>query len=807
MRSILRIVLLSLILSAAASVRGAPANDNFTNSVQITDTNFTYSGNFTDATLEPGEPCPYATNTVWMSWAAPADGYADVRMASASLPQYWAVFTGGSVDHLQPVTVVPINPSSRFLVSQGTVYYFQFSGGADNFAFSFQFQPFPPCLNDNFTNATIVRGNLVGFGPDWTVGATMELGEPAHMGPVPQKSIWWQWQAPQWAHTWVNPSSSLTTNYVIAVYTGSSVEMLSLVKKATNSVFYFPSVGGQIYYIAAAVPTNTAADISIYLQLDSPDYSTHLVPANILQEPSWEGTAVLDAQYWQWSGPLNGYVNDQGGADGTTWPELNPGTQIWQNVPTVPGHKYAIKFAFAAPSAQVQVLWEGNPIGVSTIPDAEGGFWHWDSYLALATNTTSELRFNNLGPNVSMDAFSVVDASAPPAIVTQPGSVSSVPGGTAGFVVGATGTEPLIYQWYLNNMLMPGQTNNLLLLTSLSTNDTGNYQVSITNNFGAVTSAVASLQVGDATTATILSQPCGGTIPLGGYFNLTVVASGSPPLSYQWFVGGDAIADATNKNLTFASVQLGDAGVYTVRVRNNSSTVWSLPATLNVTTSELGGGTIDFRNRMIAGVSNGVAPIFDVDGLSPLSGSNYVAQLFGGASLAALRAVGEPSAFQDAFNAGYFVPQTNTLADVPPGSNAVVQIRAWDAAFGSSYEEARQMGGRVGKSDLLQVTAGGGVMPPGSLSGLQSFSLQAGLPYFQVAVIQFVGRQPPNTLVWSLQGQAGNLYVIEKSDNYHKGSIWRPHTVVTNVTGTVTFTDTAGIGSTNFTFYRARMLD
>ena len=140
-----------------------------------------------------------------------------------------------------------------------------------------------------------------------------------------------------------------------------------------------------------------------------------------------------------------------------------------------------------------------------------------------------------------------------------------------------------------------------------------------------------------------------------------------------------------------------------------------------------------------------------------------------------------------------------------PGSNAVVQVCAWDAACGTSYEQARATGGRFGKSSILQVTVGGGGQPPRRLQGLQSFSLQAGLPFFEVGTIAFVERQPPNTIVWALHGQPGSLYLIEKSER-SKETVWHPFTVITNVTGTVTFTDTANSGNANV-WYRARILD
>jgi hypothetical protein len=658
-------------------------------------------------------------------------------------------------------------------------------------------------VNDNFAQATVLRGYNVGTYSETIDDATMEPGEPPNLGNIPQKSVWWEWQAPLWGDTYFILRGSASTNAVVAIYTGDSLDTLTLVAKGANSPVFVPVTGGQTYYIAGAVTTNTTGSLYLIEYYASKDRSAHIIPGNLLQEPSWEGTEIFNAQYWHWSGSFSGYVNEAGGVDGTTWPILSVGTTIWQDIPTIPGHSYAVKFACRR-SGGVAVLWDTNQLGV--FPAEYNGYWVWNSFTTTASNTTSRVSFQCLASTTDADAFSVVDVSAPPVIVTQPISASSVGGGTATFSVGATGPSPLSYQWFFNNSPMAEQNGRQLTLNFLTAGAAGNYQVVITNAFGAVTSTVAVLLVDDPGTATILSQPYGDTVPVGGYFNFSVVAAGPPPLTYQWFLNDSAIIGATNGNLMFTNIQMTNAGPYKVRVSAQSSAVWSLPAILTVSTSGVGGGVIDFRNQnFFSGVTNIDARIVDLDGSTPLNGSNYVAQLYAGPSLDLLRPAGQPTPFQSGVNAGFFVPQTVTLANVATGSNAILQVCAWDATFGTSYEQVRATGGRFGKSNILQVSAGGGAMPPQTLQGLQSFSLQAGLPYFQVGTITFVESQDPNIIVWALHGQAGSIYLIEKSKRSEE-TVWHPYTILTNVTGTVNFNDTVDSGAANV-WYRARILD
>ena len=400
-----------------------------------------------------------------------------------------------------------------------------------------------------------------------------------------------------------------------------------------------------------------------------------------------------------------------------------------------------------------------------------------------------------------MDAFSVVDLREPPKIINQPASVSTVSGGNVAFVAGATGTFPLHYQWHFNNQPQSNETNRFLVLNAVSTNQTGGYFVIITNRFGAATSLVAQLSVDAAIYPTIVWQPYGDTVAEGGYYAFNVAAIGTEPLSYQWFFDGAAIANATQKTLAFTNVHSTNAGIYHVAVTNAAGTVWSLPARLFVSETVMGGGMIDFRNWFVTAITNEL-PVFDLDGISLLSGNGYLAQLHAGPSLELLRPAGQPTPFQTGFEAGYFTPQLVTLANVPPGSNCVVQVRAWESSKGNSYEEARALGGKFGKSEILTITAGGAAEPPAYLLGLQSFSLQAGLPFLTTGILQFMEQLPNGTLVWSLTGEPGYRYLIEKQS---QGFLWQPYVVVTNVSGTVNFADSPT--NTSPVFYRSRILD
>jgi pectate disaccharide-lyase len=173
-----------------------------------------------------------------------------------------------------------------------------------------------------------------------------------------------------------------------------------------------------------------------------------------------------------------------------------------------------------------------------------------------------------------------------PVITNQPPNRTVAEGQNTSFSVGASGTAPLSYQWYFNtNTLLAGKTSATLSLSTVATNQSGGYFVIVTNVAGAATSSVATLTVTSAPPVgpTITTQPQNQSVTEGGNATFTVVATGTPPLSYQWFFNTNtALTDATNTTLTWSGVTTNDAGVYSVMVTNNYGAQTSSVATLTV---------------------------------------------------------------------------------------------------------------------------------------------------------------------------------------------------------------------------------
>ena len=81
------------------SVTGAPANDNFTNRIDLTGSPVSATGDNTYATREPGEPTQ-GVRSIWWSWTAPTSGTYTVTATVHNFTPYLFVYTGSQLTNL-----------------------------------------------------------------------------------------------------------------------------------------------------------------------------------------------------------------------------------------------------------------------------------------------------------------------------------------------------------------------------------------------------------------------------------------------------------------------------------------------------------------------------------------------------------------------------------------------------------------------------------------------------------------------------------------------------------------------------------
>jgi hypothetical protein len=161
---------------------------------------------------------------------------------------------------------------------------------------------------------------------------------------------------------------------------------------------------------------------------------------------------------------------------------------------------------------------------------------------------------------VSSVTSNVATVAVGSSITSNPVSRSLHPTQVAAFSVGGQGVGPLAYQWY---QIPSGGTVGVAISGATAPDyttppvdvsyDGSQYYATVTDACGTLNSNDASLSVTAGNVPpTIITQPVGQSVAAGGTTSFTVTASGTPALSYQWYVipagqtTGTAIAGATS---------------------------------------------------------------------------------------------------------------------------------------------------------------------------------------------------------------------------------------------------------------------
>lgn len=241
-----------------------PGNDKFANAFVLTGTDVSRNVNTSFASREEGEPIHWPNGgrgeTVWYVWTAPENGRTNIDLSASFFRGIIAVYTGNSLQALEPVT--SDGASNRFAqvvfeATQGTTYRI----AVDSWDFSItnaplrlRMVPTPP--NDKFADATQIDG-LRATATGSNVGATREPGEPAanlNSG----ASVWYRWTAPVSGEFGIygerlnKPDQWII---VLNVFTGSEVRALTHVREdqqngiGRDAFARFNATAGTTYHI------------------------------------------------------------------------------------------------------------------------------------------------------------------------------------------------------------------------------------------------------------------------------------------------------------------------------------------------------------------------------------------------------------------------------------------------------------------------------------------------------------------------------------------------------------------------------
>lgn len=167
----------------------------------------------------------------------------------------------------------------------------------------------------------------------------------------------------------------------------------------------------------------------------------------------------------------------------------------------------------------------------------------------------------------------------------------------------------------------------------------------------------------------IITHPQNSTVAPGQSVTLTVVASGTAPLFYQWLKNGGVIANATNSSYTINNAVALDAGSYSVIVSNAFGTALSSNALLAVNCSAPASFTTAPADQTLnpgslltlSAVVGGTSPItyqWAKNGV-PIAGATNATYL---------------KANVQSADSGLYTVTVNNCAELPNSASAVVSI-------------------------------------------------------------------------------------------------------------------------------------
>lgn len=213
--------------------------------------------------------------------------------------------------------------------------------------------------------------------------------------------------------------------------------------------------------------------------------------------------------------------------------------------------------------------------------DANGTALWQTNYQRLAVNMIVDGSGNRfLGfADGSIARLAADETPQPPLVLVPPQNQIASLGSNVTFFTTISGSPTMYYQWRKDGTNLVGATATNYTIASVTTNHVGSYDVVATNAYGSVTSTPpASLSISPS-----LLSPYVGVVGLWGQqATLSVSAYGSGTLAYQWYKAGQAISGATNNTLLFPTLQISDAGLYSVVVASQYGIVTNTPAQLVV---------------------------------------------------------------------------------------------------------------------------------------------------------------------------------------------------------------------------------
>lgn len=287
---------------------------------------------------------------------------------------------------------------------------------------------------------------------------------------------------------------------------------------------------------------------------------------------------------------------------GTTTPTPPPAiTSAPLDVSVVEGT--TASFSVTATGDALSYEWQrSNDGGATYAPAGAANAPSYSLTTALADNNALfRVKVSNAnGSTTSTPAkLTVSQKVIAPTVTSDPANQTVIEGETASFSVGGTGQPAPAIQWQQRAAAnadaeagwadVAGATGSTYTTAASAVSQSGAQYRALLRNAGGVAATLPATLVVNAQVIApaIVTAPVSQSAEANFFASFNVEATGTSPLSYQWFKNGAAISGANaNSVLVYAEpADVGQSYVITVEVTNSAGKAVSAPANLTVTTA------------------------------------------------------------------------------------------------------------------------------------------------------------------------------------------------------------------------------
>lgn len=166
-------------------------------------------------------------------------------------------------------------------------------------------------------------------------------------------------------------------------------------------------------------------------------------------------------------------------------------------------------------------------------------------------------------------------------LTSQPSSATIYEGQSQTFSLAVSHNYPITIRWFRNGNQISGATGTSYTVSNATTGSAGTYSCSVTD--GELTVNCNSFALTVNRIVRITTQPSNQAVSEGVNVQLSVVASGTGPLSYQWYFNGQSLSGASTATLSLNNIAVNKAGSYYAVVSNAGSSATSNTVNVSVT--------------------------------------------------------------------------------------------------------------------------------------------------------------------------------------------------------------------------------